>query len=526
MSIRTRILLFLVFVSLAIVTTGVVSVVTQASTRNYLEGVKQAHQQLEAMVQLAVHANRYSEQIAEVLLLGEDEREDFEGASAQVKAAMTNLYDRTRRVAVNAGHGDVRDRERRELKRLDRMRTMLNEVDDAAKRAFALNGTDRKSEAVALFRDQIENRLDAEFDQMIVIAMANERADVSKAEDDANDLSRRLAVASGLTFLGLLSATLVWGFLLGRSLVGPIGALTEGASAIGQGKLDHRIDDRGSGELALLSRRFNEMASELGERRAEILEGSAALEQQVAQRTEQLELANARLSALDRFRVQFLGEVSHELRTPLTVLRGEAEVSLRGKPKPVQVYRDTLTRIAEQAIEMGWLVDELLTIASTEADQASFEWSLVSLRDVAKEATRDGAVLAARRSMTVALDVPEAPIEVYADPRRLKQTMVIVLDNAVKYSPAGGTIKVQVLAGEELGMVMVWNKGDGIPPEDLPHVFKHFYRGDDARTRVAEGSGLGLPISKRIIEKHGGTITIESEPGSATKVTLNLPLRR
>jgi two-component system OmpR family sensor kinase len=525
-NISVRISLFVLVIVLAIMTAGAAVFLTLHATRNYLRNVEEAHQQLSAIQELAVSANRYSEQIAEFLLFGEAERPDFEEGRAQVRAALATLQYRARRQLETSDQSAVRAREQRELDRLRQMRLLFNEIEFAAERVFALDREKRRDEAIALFRDQIENRLDAEFDQMIAVATDGERAEVAESEERTEQLFRKVAVGATLTFVTILAVTLFAGFVLARSLVRPIRILTEGAAAIGRGDLDHRISCHSSGELALLSQQFNGMARELGFQRKQLLNAGVELERQVAQRTEELERANERLKVLDRLRVQFLGDVSHELRTPLTVLRGEAEVSLRGGDKSASVYRDTLTRIAEQAAEMGQHVDDLLFLARSEADQITFNSLPVSLGDVVVDALRDSAVMAARKNVAITQRLCDERILVDVDPRRLKQAIIIVLDNGVKYSEPGQALEVCMSPADGAGEITVCDSAGGIPAEDLPYVFDRFYRGSDTKTRATGGSGLGLPIAKWIVERHGGTIAIESEPGTATRVKISLPSRR
>jgi signal transduction histidine kinase len=511
--------------ALALLTTATIVVLALNAGRLYIHQTAEAHRQLDAMMQLAVHANRYSEQIAEVLLLGEAERPEFEGARAQVSAALSSLLRQAVLQASSAGTAEIRAREEREVERIRGMRVLFEQADRAAERVFELDRENRRDEAVALFRDQIEDRLDAEFDQIITVAMANGREAVEESRRAIDRLFVRFAGGAALALALVVAAAVVASTLFARSLLQPIEALTAAAGAVGRGDLDHRIPDQGRGELALLSQRFNHMVQELGLSRARLLDARAGLEREVAKRTRELEESNGRLKTLDRLRVRFLGEVSHELRTPLTVLRGEAEVSLRGR-KGVAEYRDALRRIAEQAVEMGGLVDDLLYLARSEADQVDFLTSSVALGDILREAVRDGNILAAQKDIAVEVDIPDAPVFVEADRRRMRQAILILLDNAVKYSDPGQVVQITMVAGDGRTEVVVRDHGDGIATEDLPNVFEHYYRGGDASRRARGGLGLGLSIAKGIVERHGGAIAVASEPGGWTEVRIVLPTRQ
>jgi two-component system, OmpR family, sensor kinase len=200
-----------------------------------------------------------------------------------------------------------------------------------------------------LFRREIENRLDAELEDLIAAAVRDETEEVEKADREATAMTRRLTVLLAVTALLAIAAGVVTGYLLHRSLAQPIAQLTRGAIAIGQGDLEHRIGYGGRDELGLLARRFDDMAGRIREQQGLLLAARSNLEEQVCQRTEALEEANRRLREVDHLRVQFLADISHELRTPLTVLRGEAEVTLRRSLRPETVYREALARIVDQA---------------------------------------------------------------------------------------------------------------------------------------------------------------------------------
>jgi two-component system, OmpR family, sensor kinase len=221
--------------------------------------------------------------------------------------------------------------------------------------------------------------------------------------------------------------------------------------------------------------------------------------------------------------VLLLADVSHELRTPLTALRGEAEVALRGISKPESVYRDALELIVNLAADMARLVDDLLFLARSEADELRFEFKPVHLADLVREAVDDASAFARGKSIRLSLQGPPTDLTVRADARRLKQVVLIVLDNAIKYSPRSSNIDIALVGRNGSVELIVADQGEGVLPEDLPHVFDRFFRGENARALGVGGSGLGLPIACWIVEKHGGELTLASEPTGGTKVTLRLP---
>jgi signal transduction histidine kinase len=264
------------------------------------------------------------------------------------------------------------------------------------------------------------------------------------------------------------------------------------------------------------------MAEQLETQRGELLQQQTLLERKVGERTQQLEEANRRLKDLDRLRILFLTDVSHELRTPLTVLRGEAEVTLRSYAGSVDDCRETLGRIVEQAEHMSRLVDDLLFVTRAEADSIRFDMRRLDLRQVLDQAVEDGRVLALNHGLELASHRPAEPVHVQGDGQRLYQTLLIAIDNALKYAHPQTTVQVELGAADSQSLIVVRNHGPGVPSADLPYVFDRFYRGRH-NARIPGGSGLGLSIAKWIVEKHAGTIALASEPGGVTELEIRLP---
>jgi signal transduction histidine kinase len=410
-----------------------------------------------------------------------------------------------------------------ELYRLQRMRTLYGEINQFVAEMIGLRDQGRQAEAVAMFRREVENRLDAEFESLVTAAVLDERDEVGWVERRAEALWRRLAWATAGAVLVAILFSLVASLLLMRALIRPIKLLTAGTEAVSRGGFDHRIRYDSSDELGTLAKRFNEMAAHQQEQRALLLNARSDLERQVNERTRELGAANKRLTDLDRMRVHFLADISHELRTPLTALRGEAEVTLRHGAEDERVYRDTLERIMSQTLEMSRLVDDLLFLARTESDTIRFEPRRVVLQDLIAEAVRDGEMLAQNKGITVEAEYPPDPVCIEADTQRFKQALMILLDNAIKYSAPAGSVSVRMTAAPRSAEVTVRDEGMGIPIEELPNVFERFYRGRISSAASRGGSGLGLAIAKWLVEKHGGEIAIESEENRFTEVRIRIP---
>jgi len=221
---------------------------------------------------------------------------------------------------------------------------------------------------------------------------------------------------------------------------------------------------------------------------------------------------------------RFTADASHELKTPLTVLRAGVERAITTPNLP----QDTLATLEETLQEikrMTELVDALLTLARADEGIAPLHREPVDLRAIVEEVRETGELLAEESGVRVDVATPPEPMVVSVDATRIRQLILNLLTNAVKYTPPGGTVRMQLGAADGRVILSVADTGIGIAPGDLPHIFDRFWRADSARTRTGErpGAGLGLAISKWIAEAHGGRIDVVSRPGRGTTFTVTLP---
>ncbi len=220
---------------------------------------------------------------------------------------------------------------------------------------------------------------------------------------------------------------------------------------------------------------------------------------------------------------RFMADAAHELRTPITVLRSQAEVALQ-RQRDGEAYAAALRRVESEAARLGATVEDLLTLARADAGERPLERQRLFLDDLALDAASGARALADKRG--VALEVgafDEAPL--WGDPALVRQLLMIVLDNAVKFTPAGGRVRLGVGAPAGQAEVVVEDTGIGIREDQLPHIFERFYRGDPARARGngGEGAGLGLAIARWIADAHGARIDVTSRPGEGTRVAIRFP---
>jgi two-component system OmpR family sensor kinase len=303
----------------------------------------------------------------------------------------------------------------------------------------------------------------------------------------------RLLLILGISIPVALLLSSFGGLVLANQALSPVDRITKAAEEIGAGDLSKRVPTPSKmDEIGRLAATFNQMISRL----------QAAFERQK----------------------QFTSDASHELRTPLAVLRGDIEIALR-RERTAEEYQRTLASNLEEIIRLSRLVEDLLMLARADAGRVELRCEELNLNELCHKMTEYISPLAEQREQTLHYDAPPNPVRVNADVQRIKQLLLNLLDNAIKYTEPRGTITLKVTTEENDAVMSVSDTGRGIPAEDLPHVFDRFFR-RSAKTsdRSAPGSGLGLSIVKWIVEAHGGKIEVQSQLGTGTTFTVRLPL--
>jgi heavy metal sensor kinase len=236
---------------------------------------------------------------------------------------------------------------------------------------------------------------------------------------------------------------------------------------------------------------------------------------------------NGLLARLDRSfesMRSFTADAAHELRTPLSIIRGESDVAL-SQDRDEAEYKQALAIIQDEARRLSRLVDDMLSLARADAGQRPLEIRELYLNDLAEECCRATQVLALQKGISLSLQ-PSPDISVRGDEDLLRRLILNLLDNAIKYTPPGGVVSLEVVEEETSIRIVVTDTGIGIPPEAALRIFERFYRVGKARSRVDGGSGLGLAIAKWAAEAHEGTINCTSAPGEGSSFVVDLPRRR
>jgi two-component system, OmpR family, heavy metal sensor histidine kinase CusS len=328
-----------------------------------------------------------------------------------------------------------------------------------------------------------------------------------RAETTVQGMNYRILVAAPLEGTDLtlrrLREVLLWatplvlligslgGYWMSRRALQPVDAITRAAQSIGIENLSERLEVPAAGdELARLAETWNSMLA-------------------------RLEAAVKRLSA-------FTADASHELRTPITLIRATAELMLR-RERSADTYREALAHIIDESDRTARLIEDLLLLARADAGLPALPLDRMELTPLVRDVCEQGQILAQERQLEISAEIPEQPVYVDANDPALRRLLLLLVDNAVKYTPAGGRITVSVSLDSSGPTVTVRDTGIGIPDSALPHVFERFYRVDESRNREAGGAGLGLAIAQWIAERHHARLEAESVLGSGSAFRVRFP---
>jgi two-component system, OmpR family, sensor kinase len=366
--------------------------------------------------------------------------------------------------------------------------------------------------------------------ELIARSIARAAASVQReraAADRTLQWMRRLWMGTAGA-LALSALLLAWHFA--RALRRPLIELSAGAAALQRGDLAHRIPAQRQDEFSAVARSVNALAAELQQHRQGEEQARLKLQDLVDARTAELRQALDSLQQADTRRRQLFADISHELRTPTTAIRGEAEVALRGQQQTADNYRAALARIVDTSRQLGLVINDLLTMARSDIDALALQRLPLDPAAPLREALSQITPLALERGVLID-SVPSVPagLSVLADGQRLRQLILLLLDNAVRYSHPGGRVSLRLHtvlddAGRDHAELCVSDQGIGIGADELPHIFERNFRGAQARVHRADGTGLGLAIAAVLARAHGGTLRVDSPPGSGSTATLRLPL--
>ena len=340
-----------------------------------------------------------------------------------------------------------------------------------------------------------------EIHRLFDVFRAKENKQAAQAARDADDRTQVAVIVGAIGVGASMALIALFGIVLARSIGRPVRAVADGAGTIAGGEFSLRLPEEGPGEVGELTRAFNEMAERL------------------EQSHDELEQQNEELRESERMKTELVSIVSHELRTPLASVLGFTALLLKREFDP-PTRRHYLGIVDAQARRLAALLEDFLDVQRIEHEGVDLAAEKVDLADLLHEQAQLFAAQSPKHRLEV--DVQEKPLTVRGDPGRLAQVVGNLLSNAIKYSPEGGKVEVRALRSGEGVRVAVIDEGLGIPADQQDRIFTKFFRGDAGATGIT-GTGLGLAVSREIVEAHGGRIGFDSDPGEGTTFWLELP---
>ncbi len=307
-----------------------------------------------------------------------------------------------------------------------------------------------------------------------------------------NSTSKYIEELLILSALGAILLAIGLAVALSKQLANPLLRMISATQDIAQGKYQTRVSVNGNDEVARLGEAFNQLAFHL--------------------------------NRLETTRKEFLADVAHELRTPLTYMKGYAQVLYEGLEENPDEARQYLKIIYDESQRVERLVQDLLALAEADLGNLSMYLQWLDLSQLTNQIVEHVRPKAKEKHIDLHFSKESIPM-VEADPHRMKQVIMNLLDNALRYTPSGGYVSVIVDKRESWIRITVRNSGPGIPPEELSFIWDRLYRVEKSRSREYGGSGLGLSIVKQIVELHGGKVLAKSQPGVETTMSIELPIR-
>lgn len=509
---------FSALLAIALVSAGI-AFWSAHSAEKHLERSQLAYRVHGQYLSLSNHTYQLFKQFGDALMIGDRDRGQGEAA------LLTAIRGDIRQLRVMIAE-EVQLVGHEEIEELELLAQIERKIESVLQEFQRLHTTAQNSDPAG-FQDRLskflDEKIDADFEALIAAALAEEEEEVREAATEmqaAIVLFEIAAIAAGV----IAALTAVFGIMfLRRGLTVPLQRLLAGAKAVGRGELDHRIDVPGGTELGSVAQAFNRMIDNVAERQDLLSASRDALEHEVSRRTEQLQKLLKTLRESEDNRKRLLADVSHELRTPLTIIRGEADVALRGGDRSTDEYREVLNRTRDAADHTARIVDDLLFVARQESGEIRIRPREVDLMDLVQRAVTTAKALGGEAKKTVNFETSVSEAKLQADPRRVQQVVTILLENALRYG--GESVEVRLDFAPGGFAVTVADDGPGLTESEREHVFERFFRGSNAAIRYDGGAGLGLPVAKAIVEAHGGQIALTSESGGGVQARFTLPNR-
>lgn len=368
---------------------------------------------------------------------------------------------------------------------------------------------------------------------LMIGALANQRAMeiIRYPEQQAAAVADLRRHTLGIMFFAV-AAGIMFSRMLANSVASRADAMVEAMKRVQQGRLDERVQPTGNDEIDILARQFNTMVEQLASNDHTIRDLNANLESKVKRRTRQLSKSRrtlkrslGKLREHDRLKTEFFSNISHELRTPLTMMLTPVERLLDkpGAALPANAVT-MLGMVRSNGHRLLELINKLLDLSKLEAGRMTLRRSALDVNRLILDLAAAARPLAEQRKLRLEVNVdPELPV-FGADREKLDIILSNLLSNAIKFTPAGGTVTVESLRAEDRAWIAVSDSGIGIKENDYDRIFERFIQVDGSSSREFSGTGLGLSLTKELVELHGGQIFVKSEPGKGSRFWFDLPL--
>ena len=518
-SLKARLGLGAGLLGLTTLLTATILVVGMAQVSQRLEAALAAERRMEDYAALSTQASTFIVVSAEVIQSGQPagiRADRLSGISATLRQSFARLRAGLGEDVARARGLEEQSRSATRSLTIARMEALLGSAETGL-----TAGPDDPARLSAHL-----NTFASGFEPLLAEAVNSEKRLRRAILDGIDDLRRRLTVAA--LAIGLFALVLAAGFYFG--LVRPqfrrLDRLRDAARQIGREDFAVALPETEQDEIGALYTETGRMARALATRSQEVARDQARLNEIIAERTEALRAANARLEGIDEDRRRFFADISHELRTPLTVILMEAQLGRQGAPEPEQAF----ATIENRASRLNRRIDDLLRIARSETGQLALEAEPVALAPLLEEVEAESRAELSNAGMVLTMPPPE-PLVVTGDRNWLRQVIVGLIRNAIRHARDGGALRLELTERDGMAEIALTDNGPGIPPDEQDRIFDRFAQGTSG---AAQGFGLGLALARWVIEEQGGTIAVESPvapaapgspPGTKISVRMNLAPR-
>lgn len=489
---------------------GFVSLYSLHKAVSWDKRIQLAQESYALHLQLEANVFRLFKQHGDALLIGDrDNGAEERDLSALINQNIADIRQIIAREIELVGEDEIE-----ELNQLEMIESDIREVNRALRLLSAAGEpleTDAQIESLA---DLLDREIDVHLSLLIADALQEEVEEVEETLADAASFRQwNTKVVYALLLLSAL--TLLLGFMsFNRQIYRPLKHLEYRLKDLRRGKYATEIELGGCREFRELSKVMGGMMSNLADREASREEQKHMLETTVERRTSELQQLIDKLELGEQNRKRLMADISHELRTPLAIILGEAEVALRNDDSLSETTSDTLALIRDSAKHTNQIVNDMLTVARQEAGQLRLDRRETDLRSVIEEAAN-------MFPGDITLNLPVQPALLSVDGVRLRQCVLALLHNAKRYG--GPKILTSLTTSAEGFQIVVEDNGYGLSREEQSQALNRFFRGSNTSAQGSEGSGLGLPIAKSIVEAHGGQMTLGDSEHGGLRVQIDLP---